>query len=326
MILSPEAQSRLSRYEFTQNHMGTQFRIVLYADRSETANEAARAAFARVEELNSRFSDYRDDSELNELCRSTGPVRISNDLFQILSLSREWSELTGGAFDITAAPAIRLWRRARRTVELPDSNQLRRARELIGYRNWSLDHNDRTVRLGKHGMQLDLGGIAKGFAADQALASLARFGIDRALVAAGGDVVVGEAPPGSKGWVVGVSPFADSKRPPLTRLVLRHAAVSTSGDAEQFVEIGGVRYSHIVDPRTGMALTSAGSVTVVARKGAISDPAATALSVLGPDEGLRMVDSLFRRFGNLSALFIEIREGEVRTRESRDWKKMMKDE
>ncbi len=324
MILSPEDRSRLSRYEFAQNHMGTQFRIVLYADRSETANAAVQAAFARVEELNSRFSDYRDDSELNELCRSTGPVRVSDELFQILSLSREWSELTGGAFDITAAPAVRLWRRARRTGELPDSNQLRKARELVGYRNWSLDYNARTVRMDKPGMQLDLGGIAKGFAADQALAALARFGIDRALVAAGGDVVVGEAPPGARGWAVGVVPWAGSNKPQLAELILRHAAVSTSGDAEQFVEIGGIRYSHIVDPRTGMALTGAGSVTVVARKGAISDPAATALSVLGPDEGLRMVDSSFRRFGNLSALFIEIREGEVRTRESRDWKKMMK--
>lgn len=320
------ASRNLTRFEFHQNHMGTQFNIVMYADRNDLAVKASNAAFARVAELNSRYSDYRDESELNELCRTAAdrPVRVSEDLFLALSLSSEWSELTGGAFDITAAPVIRLWRRARRIKEIPDQDDLRKARTLVGYRQLQMDQKARTVRFARSGMQLDLGGIAKGIAADEALAVLARDGIDRALVAAGGDVVAGEAPPDSPGWVVGVAPFLASQNHSLTRLVLRHAAVSTSGDAEQHLEIEGIRYSHIIDPRTGMAIIGAGSVTVVARKGSISDPAATALSVLGPDNGLQLVDSRLSKFGPLAAIFVQVENGKIATRESQGWKKMMK--
>lgn len=316
----------LTRFEYHQNHMGTQFNIVLYADRNDLAEKASNAAFARVAELNSRYSDYRDESELNELCRTAAdrPVRISEDLFLALSLSSEWSELTGGAFDITAAPVIRLWRRARRIKEIPDQDDIRKARSLVGYRQLQMDQKARTVRLAKSGMQLDLGGIAKGLAADEALAVLAREGIDRALVAAGGDVVTGEAPPNSPGWIVGVAPFAALQKTPFAQLVLRHAAVSTSGDAEQYLEIEGIRYSHIIDPRTGMAIIGAGSVTVVAGKGSISDPAATALSVIGPDKGLHLVDSGLSKFGPLAAIFVQVENGRIATRESQGWKKMMK--
>src|SRR5262249_28184538 len=156
---------------------------------------------------------------------------------------------------------------ARRTHELPDAKELSRARALVGYQNLRLDAKARTVQLLKPGMQLDLGGIAKGYSADEALAVLRKNGITRALVAAGGDIAVGDAPPDVDGWKIGIAPLEDPDKKPTRYLILQNAAMSTSGDAEQYVEISGKRYSHIVDPRTGIGLVGRQSVTVVARKG-----------------------------------------------------------
>lgn len=140
-------------------------------------------------------------------------------------------------------------------------------------------------------MQLDLGGIAKGFAADQALAELRRHGLNRALVAASGDIAVGDPPPGQRGWRIAVGGLRNTGRATPRILLLANAAVSTSGDAEQFVEIGGKRYSHIIDPRTGIGLTERWQVSIVARHAAQTDAFATAVSVLGREQGLRVIAS-----------------------------------
>jgi thiamine biosynthesis lipoprotein len=172
---------------------------------------------------------------------------------------------------------------------LPDPEKLAKARELVGYRNVQLDAKGRTVRLLKAGMQLDLGGIAKGYAADEALAELKKNSIDSALVAAGGDIAVSAPPPGKEGWDVAIAPLEPED--PSPHLLLRDAAVSTSGDAEQFVEIGGVRYSHIVDPHTGIGLTGRSEVTVVARRGIDSDSLTKVAAVLGPAKGLPIIEA-----------------------------------
>lgn len=284
--------AELARHEFVQPHMGTTFRIVVYARGADEARQAADAAFARVAELDAILSDYRRDSELTELCRRAGgpPVPIGPDLFRVLSAARDWAVRSDGAFDPTIGPVVRLWRRARRIGEMPDAAALSRARGLVGYAKLVLDPRGRSASLADPGMLLDLGGIAKGYAADEAQAVLRRHGIDRALVAAGGDVVVSEAPPGRRGWTVAVAvpaPLADPAQKPLE---LRHAAVSTSGDAEQFVVIDGVRYSHIVDPRSGLGLTGRSAVAVIAPRGVTADALATAVSVLGPDRGLALIE------------------------------------
>jgi len=279
--------------------MGTVFRIVLYAPDPTTAAKASRAAFDRIQKLDSIMSDYKPESELRQLCGQAGgsPVKVSDDLFRVLAAAQAVSERSDGAFDITVGPVVRLWRRARRRHELPDPEQLAAARELVGYERVRLDPQGHTVQLLKPGMQLDLGGIAKGDAADQALLVLKGFGVTRALVAAAGDIAVGDPPPHRKGWRIEIAPLdASSIQTPnskiQTRFVLLHnVGVSTSGDAEQHVEINGVRYSHIVDPRTGMALTGRSSVTVVASNDITADSYATAIDVLGPERGLKLVDS-----------------------------------
>jgi FAD:protein FMN transferase len=284
------------RFTFSEPHMGTIFRIVLYAPDATTAAKASRVAFDRIAALDDTMSDYKPDSELMRLCQAGGgpPVKVSEDLFQVLAAAQELSARSDGAFDITVGPVVRLWRRARRRHELPDSNRLAQARALVGYHNLVLDPKQCTAQLLKPGMMLDLGGIAKGYAADQALNLLKRDGITSALVAAAGDIACSRPPPGRESWRIEIASPAPStksgdKSPHY--LLLHDAAVSTSGDAEQHLDLGGQRYSHIINPATGMPLTGRRSVTVVARRGITADSYAVAVCVLGPERGLKLVDS-----------------------------------
>ncbi|HEY3132723.1 MAG TPA: FAD:protein FMN transferase [Acidobacteriota bacterium] len=298
--------------------MGTRFKIVLYARDAEQGAQASRAAFDRIAHLDEIMSDYRQDSELMRLCAEAGgpPVKVSGDLFRVLGRSQEISRLSDGAFDITVGPVVRLWRRARRMGEMPASEQLGEALQLVGYQKIRMDSRARTIQLTRSGMLLDLGGIAKGFAADEAQVVLRRQGIRSALVAAGGDIAVSDAPPGEKGWTVGIASLEDKNGPAAEFLLLSNAGVSTSGDVEQFVEIGGKRYSHIVDPRTGVAIIGHSSATVVARDATVSDGLATAISAMGPERGLRLIDSL----KGAAALFMQASEQGFRQFESKRWK------
>ncbi len=301
---------RLQRFTFTEPHMGTLFKIALYAPDEATAKKAARAAFDRIAELNRIMSDYLATSELMQLCKKAGgePVRVSAELFDILTKAQEFARLSDGAFDVSVGPVVRLWRRARRTGQLPPMDELAKAVKLVGHANIKLDAKNRTVQLLVAGMLLDLGGIAKGYAAQAALEVLRRHGIRQALVAAGGDIAIGDSPPDARGWKIGIAPLKNPDGPPSHYLLLKNAAVSTSGDAEQFVEIGGKRYSHIVDPKTGIGLVGRRSVTVIAKKGTTADALATALCVLGPERGLKVIESV----ADGAALFVlETDKGQV---------------
>jgi thiamine biosynthesis lipoprotein len=287
------AGESLKRFEIAEPHMGTRFRIILHAADEATAKRASAAAFLRIAELDGIMSDYQATSELMRLCAKAGgeAVPVSADLFDVLSRSQEISRQTDGAFDATVGPVVRLWRLSRRTQRLPDPQKLAAARALIGYENVVLDPKARAVTLKKSGMQLDLGGIAKGFAAEEAQAVLKKEGITRALVAASGDIVVSGPPPDSDAWTVGIGAVSEDEKTAPT-LHLHDAAVSTSGDAFQYVEIGGKRYAHIVDPSTGMGITDIYQVTVVARDGTTSDALATALVVMGVEKGMKLVESM----------------------------------
>ena len=290
--LALEARARsLLRFEFREPHMGTIFNIALYAPGQSTAAAASRAAFDRIAALDHIMSDYDESSELMQLCRAAGgpAISISDDLCRVMAAAQELSARSDGAFDITVGPVVQLWRRARRRHELPDPERLRAALALVGYRNLRLDREARTAQLAKSGMLLDLGGIAKGDAADQALIVLKQHRIERALVAAAGDIALGDPPPQARNWRIGIETFESPSGPPANVIGLHRSAVSTSGDSEQHVEINGVRYSHIVDPKTGVALTGRRSVTVTARHDITADCYATAICVLGHERGLRLV-------------------------------------
>ena len=293
-VLCSGQASGVRRYEYSIERMGTRVRVVLYARDERAGQRAANAAFERIEELEQAMSDYREDSELNRLSREAvnRPQGVSPELFYVLELAQNFSRLSAGGFDITIGPVVRLWREARRTHHLPSAEEIAQARALVDYRHLELDAATRTVMLKRPGMQLDLGGIAKGYAADEAMGIMQRHGIHSALVALGGDIRVMGSPPGARGWKIDIENPDPRGRNPLCSVTLKDAAISTSGDTHQFLELGGKRYSHIIEPTSGMALGDAAGTTVIAQDGISADALATALSVMPPDDGLKMIESV----------------------------------
>ncbi len=311
--------SALRRLEFTQVEMAVAVKIVLYSNDPDSATAAAKDAFARIHALNAILSDYDPQSELRRLCATAGEgkaVSVSDDLWRVLEHAQHVSRRSGGTFDVTVGPVVRLWRRARRQKELPSPKALQEARDLVGYQYVKLDATRRTVELLKKGMQLDLGGIAKGYAMDEALTVLNHHGVARAFVAAGGDMRLGDPPPGRRGWRVGIPPLDNPQGPPVSYLELTRLAVSTSGDMMQYVEIGGTRYSHVVDPRTGMALTDHCRVMVVGPNGMAADAITKSVGVLGPEKGLKLIDET----PGMAALVTRAPHGRVEQHESSRWK------
>jgi thiamine biosynthesis lipoprotein len=275
LIAAALAAAALARFDFVEAHMGGEVSIRLYAASQAQAEQAATDAFARFAELEQVGSDYRPSSELNQLCASGGAWRpISADLHRLLSQAERMQGLTAGAFRITARPVIGLWREARQTGRSPEWTKLRDALRLM--RESRVELAPGRARVSPSGIRLDLGGIAKGDACDQALAELRRNGVFAAAIQAGGDIALGDPPPGEAGWPVRVAGEAAPR-------LLSRCAVSTSGDANQFVDVWGQRYSHIVDPRTGFGVSSRIEATVIAPRGLDTDPAATALTILGPE-------------------------------------------
>lgn len=269
-------------FEAVEPHMGTLVSIKLYARDAAQAKAAFGAAFQRIAQLDDALSDYKPESELNRVGRAAchRAVKVSDDLYRVLAASQTLSQESGGAFDITVGPVTRMWREARRTRQMPDPDLLDAALSHCGFRKLHLDAVRRTVTLDEEGMQLDAGGIAKGYAADEALRAITKMGIRSALVAMSGDLAFSDAPPGRRGWTIGL---------PDRTLELANAAVSTSGDSEQYLEANGKRYSHIVDPITGIAITNELTVSIVAPTGLEADPLATAVSVLGETRGRQLV-------------------------------------
>jgi len=290
----PAGAETLKKFSFDQPHMGTRFQITMYAADEATASKVAKAAFARIAELDGIMTDYRPASELMRLCAKAGggPVPVSPELFYVLEKAQEVSRLSDGVFDISVGPVVRLWRLARRTQRLPDADELARARELVGYKNIKLDADERTVQLLKAGMRLDLGGIGKGYAADEAHKVLRAHGITRAIVAAGGDLTITDPPPDAPGWTIAIYPLEPTDEKNAPRILMKNASVSTSGDLQQFAEIDGKRYSHIVDPRTGIGLVGRMSATVIAPTGIQADSLTKVLAVLGPEKAFPILEKI----------------------------------
>ncbi len=281
------------RYEAVEPHMGTLVKITLYTSDEASAAKAFRAAFDRIADLDRILSDYKPDSELNQLtAKAVGhPVHVSRDLLTVLAASQELAEATDGAFDVTEGPVIRLWRAARTTRRLPEEAALNEAANRSGFRKLHVDVKNQTVMLDQANMALDVGAIGKGYAASEALTVIREGGIRSALVAVSGDLAFSDAPPGRSGWRIDIH----NDDPALTRvprvLELTNAAVSTSGPSEQHLDLDGRRFSHIIDPSSRMGLVNDITVTVIARSGLDADGLDTAASVVGKDRGLELIES-----------------------------------
>jgi thiamine biosynthesis lipoprotein len=288
-----QAEEAMQKFVFEKAEMGLPFRVSLYAADAATAKAAADEAFGRIAFLNTIFSDYEPDSELSRLSRSAGQgkaVPVSSTLWKVLVRAQEFAERTNGAFDITVGPLTSLWRRARRKQEMPGAELLAEMKERVGYKNLRLDPRQQTAELLIPDMRLDLGAIAKIFAVEEAIAVLKERGITRALVGGSGDMTAADAPPGQPGWRIEVAPLDVPGAPPPQIVYLKNRSIATSGDVFQRVELGGKRYSHIVDPRTGLGLTDHSLVTVIAADAMTANGLSTSVSVLGPERGLKLVE------------------------------------
>jgi len=312
------ADEPLTRFEFRRKAMGVDFTVVLYGAKKGAANTAAEAALDRVTQLDAICSDYKATSELRRLCAEAKPgqaMPVSVDLARVLERSQQVSKLSGGAFDVTVGPLTKLWRRARRQKKLPPADRLNQARSLVGYRLVSVDGRARQVTLKRAGMRLDLGGIAKGYAVDRAMEILAHHGFTRSMVDGSGDLAVGDPPPGRAGWKVAVASLENPDRRSVEVLELANTAIATSGDAFQSVTIDGTRYSHILDPRTGLGLTSSSSVTVLAADATTADAMASAVSVMGPVAGQRLVAGT----RGVESLFVTRTKNRLKIHRSKGW-------
>lgn len=278
--------------------MGVEFQVVLYATSAEQAEAAIDAAMRRIAELDKALSDYDLESELSKLSETSHGSRnaaghfpavpVSADLWNVLSAAQEISRQSAGALDVTIGPLTKLWRRARRWKELPEESQLAEARASIGWQALKLDNGARTAELLLPKMRLDLGGIAKGYAAEEAVKQAVAKGVTRVLVRGSGDIAAADPPPGERGWRVGIAPLDPTQEP--SRFVeIAHTCISTSGDAQQHLVVNGRRYSHILDPRTGLGVPGRSSVTVIAPRGTVADGLDTAISVLGPEAGQSLI-------------------------------------
>lgn len=274
------AQSTPIRYEYASIQMGSRCSIALYADSEPRAAAAAEHAFDTIAAIEDTLTDYRPNSEA--MCATSQPsgqwVAISPILADVLNRSRSFYELSNGAFDPTVGGFTHLWRAAKREQRIPTAEELLAASESVGFHLIELDTEHQRVRSRKPGIILDFGAIGKGYAADKAIEVLRSHGISAALVDIGGDLAMGDPPPDRPdGWAISVQPgnSAEWSAP------LRNAAIATSGDLERHYEFNGARYSHILDPRTGMGITAPRAVTVIARDATTADAAASIVSVLG---------------------------------------------
>jgi thiamine biosynthesis lipoprotein len=296
------AAGKLKRYEATREMMGTFVTVTVWAPTRQKAVKATDAAFARIGRLERLMNAHRIDSEVSKVNSSAyqQDVVVSDEMLDVLALSLQYSRLSGGAFDISIAPLWKLWKSAERSGILPDHAAIRSVLPSVGYENIKLNEKKRTVRFLKPSMEIDLGGIAKGYAVDCALGALREHGITAALVDAGGDIAAVGRPPNAKTWRIGVRKpgLRGTRMPEIINLTA--GAVATSGDYERYVEIAGKRFSHIIDPRTGSPVEGMSSVTVIAPDATAADALATTCSVLGPVEGL----NLAARLDNVEVMYI----------------------
>jgi thiamine biosynthesis lipoprotein len=313
------ADAQMTRFSFTESKMGAPFTIVFYSKDSVQAVSIAKRCFVLVDSFNFIFSDYIDTSELSTLSKTAGvnsmTVKLSPALYDILIQSKKAYELSEGAFDITMGPLSKLWRKARKQQLFPTDSTIRSIRNLIGFNKLIFDTLNYTVRLTQPGMQLDLGGIAQGYVAQKVIDFLLSQGINQALVNASGDIVMSGAPVNKDGWVVGVNLPEKTDKLLNQKLILKNRAITTSGDAYQFIEKDGIRYSHIINPITGYGVTFQRNVTVIAADGTTADWLATACSILSLKKAKKLASIV-----GAEVLITELKRGRLKLNSTRGFR------
>ena len=272
--------------------MGTSVEVEAYGGDESTRRRALDEAFGAMAEVDRLMSNYRDDSELSSINRLAArePVRVSDPMMAVLQAAHQVSTQSQGTFDVTVGPIVRLWGFHDKKPHRPADSELAAVRPLVDYRNVIVDTDQHTVRFTKAGVELDLGGIAKGFAVEVAANVLRKRGLDGFIDAGGNQYLLG-TPPGKTIWRMGIK-NPESPDHLLGVIETAETSISTSANDATFVELDGQRYGHIIDPRTLVPSDASLSVTILSRDGTIADALSKAVFILGPSAGLKLVESL----------------------------------
>jgi len=274
--------------------MDTLVTITIVTDSADRAEKAMDKAFAEIGKLDTLLNFFSEKSELSMVNKNAGlsEVKVSPETMEVVEKAIETSEKTGGAFDVTIGPEISQWNFVLKIK--PQDESIKRRLRLVNYKLIQLDKGRSTVHLKEKGMLMDLGGIAKGYAADKAVDELKKIGITSGLVAVAGEVKAFGRKPGGKGWTVGIrNPRSTEKSDEIMATVqLNDAAISTSGDYQRYFILDGKRFHHILDPETGYPAQGCQSVSVIARDGVYTDAFSTGVFVLGPKKGIELLQSM----------------------------------
>jgi thiamine biosynthesis lipoprotein len=291
---TPCSAAQDSLFRESRPAMGTTVEIFLYASTRDRAATLFEAAFQEIERIESALSTYRSTSEISRINAAAAhrPVVTDPEVFGLIVRALEYGRRTGGAFDVTVGPLVKAWGFFRGDGRYPSADALSEACAKVGWQRVAVDAARRSIRFLTAGLELDLGGIGKGFALDGAARLLRGHGVDRALLGVGQSsyVAIG-APPDARGWPITV-PSPHNPARALSTILLRDRSLSTSGSDQQYFEVDGQRYSHIIDPRTGEPVTGMVQVTVIAPTATESDALSTALFVLGRERAAALIEGL----------------------------------
>jgi len=274
--------------------MGNQFEISAVADDEEWAYERINEGVEEIRRIEKILTTYKDDSETNLINRNAGikPVKVSDEVFHLIERSIRISDLTQGSFDITYGSIDKsLWNFDKDMTSLPDPGKAKKMVRLINYRNIILDHNEQTVFLKEKGMRIGFGGIGKGYAAEMAKIVMKRNGVMSGIVNASGDLTAWGNQPNGLPWTIGVA-HPDAAHMPFSYMNITDMAVATSGNYEKYVVIDNKKYSHTINPRTGLPVRGIKSVSIVAPNAELCDALATPVTIMGINAGLHLINQL----------------------------------
>lgn len=274
--------------------MGNHFELTVVADDEKWAHERIDAGVSEIQRIERLLTTFSDDSETNLINRNAGeePVVVSAETFNLVERSLRISQVTQGAFDITYGSIDkRLWNFDQHMTSLPDKETAKNMVRLINYRNVILDRKRSTVFLKEKGMRIGFGGIGKGYAAERAKLIMKQQGVESGVVNASGDLTAWGLQPNGKPWTIGIA-NPDAKHEVFSYMSITGLAVATSGNYEKFVMIDGKKYSHTINPHTGLPVTGIKSVTIITTNAEIADAMATPVMIMGISTGLDMIDQI----------------------------------
>ena len=273
--------------------MGSRFEITAISANESKANAAIKAAINEIKRIEKLISSWDSNSQTSEVIRNAGvkPIKVDQELFNLIRRSKKISDLTHGAFDISYASMDKIWKFDGSMLDMPDSASVAKSVSKINYKNIILNKENKTVFLKNEGMKIGFGAIGKGYAANKALEIMSKMELDGALVNASGDLITWGKDENNKDWRIGIS-NPKEKDKIFSWLNIGETAVVTSGNYEKYVTFNGKRYSHIIDPRTGYPVRGLSSVTIICPNAELADALATSVFVLGANSGLQLINKL----------------------------------